>query len=195
MKELIDSHRRKRNSHKVDHLVAYGVRIELHAYRMLHPRIGNQNPPGRNRSSQAREPGWNEVESLAHLVPSKEHDSNKRGLHKESQNTFNCKRCTENIAYKPGIVTPIGSELKLQDQPGGHSHGKIDTEKFHPEFSRSFPEFIACFIIKGLHNGHNNRQTKRERYEDPVIHGCQSKLGSRPVNQWSVNTFNHIISS
>jgi hypothetical protein len=150
---------------------------------MLHPGIGYQNPPGGDRSSQSCEPGRSQVETFADLIPPEKHDGNKRGLHKESQNALDGKRRAKNITYKPGIVTPVGSELKLKDQSRGYTYGKVDTENLHPKLGCPFPELIACFIIKGFHDTHNDCQAESEWHKNPMVHGCQSKLGSRPVNK------------
>ena len=48
-----------------------------------------------------------------------------------------------NISHKPGIVTPVGSELKFQNQTGGDTYGEIDSKQFHPKlgcvFQNSLP--------------------------------------------------------
>ena len=68
------------------------------------------------------------MELLAHLVPAKEHDRNESSLHKEGQNAFDSKRRPEDIAHKPAVIAPVGSELKLQNQSRRHAYGKVDTE-------------------------------------------------------------------
>ena len=158
---------------------------------MLHPCVGNENPPGGNRSSQACEPGRSQVETFTYFAPPKEHDGDKCGFHKECQNTFNSQRSTEDVSYKPRIIAPVCTELKLQNQTGCHTNGKVYTEEFHPKLGSLFPKFIACFIIQRLHDSHHHCQSECERNKNPVVHGCHRKLGSRPIDQRGVNTFNH----
>ena len=43
----------------------------------------------RDRSSKSCEPSGSQMEFLAHLFPTEEHYSNKRGLHKKGENAFN----------------------------------------------------------------------------------------------------------
>ena len=191
MEKLIDRHRRSCHRPEIYHFITHRIRIELHAYRMLHPCIRNENPPSGNGSSQACQPSRSKVKAFAYLIPSEEHDRNKRSFHKERQNTFDSKRRTENIPHKPRIITPVRTKLKLQNQPRCHTDGEVNTEKFHPKLGSPLPEFIACFIIQRLHYSHHHSQSEGERNENPVVHGCHRKLGSRPIDQRGVNTFNH----
>ena len=191
VEELVDSHRRSGHSPEVHHLVACRIGIELHTYGILHPRIGNQNPPGRNRGAQPREPSRCQMETLAHLIPAEEHDGDKRCFHKESQNTLDGKRRTEDVAHKPTVITPIRTEFKFQNDTGCHTNSKVDTENLHPEFGSTFPKFVTRTVVRCLHDAHNYRQSKCQRHKNPVIDGGQGKLGSRPVNQGSVNVSKH----
>ena len=135
------------------------------------------------------------MEFPAHLIPAKEHDCNKSSFHKESQNSFDGKWCSKNVAHKPAVVTPVGSELKFKNQSRGHSHGKVDTEQFHPKLGGAFPKLIPRTIIHGLHDTHDDCQPQCERHKNPVINGCQCELRPRPVNQRSVDVFKHKKSS
>ena len=131
------------------------------------------------------------MKTLAHFLPAEEHHRYKRSFHEEGQNPFNSQRRTEDIAYEPRIITPIRTKFKFQNQTGCHTNGKVNTEKFHPKFGCPFPEFIACFIIQRLHYSHYHRQSERKGNKNPVVHSCHRKLGSRPIDQRGVNTFNH----
>ena len=94
------------------------------------------------------------METLAHFVPAEEHDGNESGFHKKCQDSFDSQWGSEDIAHKPGIVTPVSSELEFQNQTGGDTYGEIDSKQFHPEFSCVLPEFLTCCYIKGLHEPH-----------------------------------------
>lgn len=63
------------------------------------------------------------------LFPSKKHYGNKSAFHEEGEESFNGKRSTEYVAYKPGVVAPVGAKFKFQDDACCHSHGKVDAEK------------------------------------------------------------------
>ena len=159
-----------------------GVGVELHAYRVLHPRVGDENPDGRNRSTDTREPGGREVCFLAHLVPSEEHDGEERGFHEEGQYALNGQRGTENVAHEPRIVAPVGSEFKFQDDTRSDTYGKVDGEQFHPELGRTFPELVFLNYIKGFHGCHDDRQSQGERNEDPMVTGRKCELRPRPID-------------
>ena len=75
MAELVDGKGRKGDVEERYHLVAHGVGIELAPYRILHPRVGHQNPPGTDGSAQAREPSGCQVEAWRNLLPAKIHHS------------------------------------------------------------------------------------------------------------------------
>ena len=165
MTELVDRKRRESHLHERGHLVAHGIRIEGASHGTLHPSIGHENPPGREGCTQSREPGSGQVESRRHLLPAEKHHRHEGRLHEEGDDTLNGKRRTKDIAHKPGIVAPVGSELKFEDDAGGHTHGKIDAEEFLPEHRRVFPETFACTIIAGFHNAHDEGKSQRERDE------------------------------
>ena len=131
------------------------------------------------------------MEAFAHFSPAEKHHSYKCGFHEECQNPFNCQRCSENVTNKPRIITPVCTEFKFQNQTGRYTNSEVDTEKLHPELSSLFPEFISCFIIQRLHDSHHHCQSKCKRNKNPMIHSCHRKLGSRPIDQRGVNTFNH----
>lgn len=154
----------------------------------------HQNPPCRKGCSQSRQPGRSQMETLAYLIPSKEHDRNKGGFHKESNDPFDSKRSSENITDEPGIVTPVRSKLEFQDQSGGHPHCKINSKQTHPELNRPLPELISGTYIQCLHRSHHNGQSQSQWNKKPVIHGRQGKLRTRPVNHRSVDTFQHTTS-
>ena len=105
------------------------------------------------------------MRTSADLVPAKEHDGDKRGFHKECQNTFDCQRSAEDIAYEPTVVRPVRTELKFQDQTGSDSNRKIDTEEFHPEFGCFFPKLFSGTVVDRFHHGHHNSQPEGERNE------------------------------
>ena len=159
MEELIDSHRRSGHRPEVNHLVTGGIGIELHTYRILHPGIRHQNPPGGDSSTKSRKPGRSQVETFAYLVPTEEHHSNERGFHKECQNTFDSKRRTEDVAHEPTVITPVRTEFKLQNQSRCHTYGKVDAEEFHPELGSMFPELVTRTVVHRFHDAHNYRQS------------------------------------
>ena len=191
MGELIDRYGREEYVPEGGHLVADGVDVEGAAYRILHPGVRYQDPEGRQIGADGREPGGGEMEASADAVPAEEHDGDKRCFHKESQNTLDGKRRTEDVAHKPTVITPIRTEFKFQNDTGCHTNSKVDTENLHPEFGSTFPKFVTRTVVRCLHDAHNYRQSKCQRHKNSVIDGGQGKLGSRPVNQGSVNVSKH----
>ncbi len=123
------------------------------------------------------------MKSLAYLVPAKKHYSYKCGFQKESHNPFNGQGRAKNIAYKPGIIRPVGSKFKLENNACGHPNGEIDAKNSHPEFSNPLPGWVAGFNIDRFHNGDNESQPQCEGNKYPVIHGRKRKLTPRPIYQ------------
>ena len=182
VEELHDGNRIEHQSPEIDHLVTHRVGIELHTYGVLHPRVGHENPNGRDTGSDTRHPSGKQVCTFAHLVPSEEHDGEERSLHKEGQDALDGERSTEDVAHKPRVVAPVGTEFEFEDDARGDAHGKIDGEEFHPELGGVLPKLIFLDDIKGLHRCHNDRQPEGERYENPMVPGRQSELRPRPID-------------
>src|SRR6056297_2492613 len=131
------------------------------------------------------------MEPFTYFVPSEKHHRYKCGFEKKGHNTLYGQWRTKNIAHKPGIVGPVGTELKFQYKAGGHTNGKVNTEQGHPEFSDFFPFRISRFYIDGLHNGHDECQPQRKGYKHPVIHSSKCKLCTGPIYQGQVYIFYH----
>ena len=182
MEKLVHSHGVERNFKEIVHHIAHLGRVEAHSNRILHPRVGHQNPQSRQRHAGCRKPCGGKVEALAHTVPAEEHYCHKCSLHKECHNALYGKGRTEYVADKPTIVRPVGAEFKFENKAGGHAARKIDAEKRHPKLGDAFPAFTARMHIYALHYGHYERQAYGKRHKEPMVHCCKSELRSRPVN-------------
>jgi hypothetical protein len=68
------------------------------------------------------------MEFLRNLVPAEYPESQERRFQKESQQGFYCQGCSEDIADKTGVIRPVHPELKLHNNAGDNTHGKIDQE-------------------------------------------------------------------
>ena len=105
------------------------------------------------------------METLTHAIPAEEHHSHESSLHKESEDTLDGERSSEDIADEPGIIRPIRAELKFEDEAGGDTDGEIDAEDRHPELGDTLPRLLLSADIDTLHNGYDKSQTDGERYE------------------------------
>ena len=160
MRKLDDSRRREGYGKEVEHLVTYGFGVELHAYRMLHPRIGNKNPPCRDCGSEDGEPGGSQVGAAAEFFPTEEHEGDEGGFHEEGQDALNGKRGTEDVADKPRVVRPVCAELKFEDDACGDAYSEVDAEKFLPKLGCTFPETVTGTHIERLHYRHDNAEAQ-----------------------------------
>lgn len=80
---------------------------------------------------------------------------------KKGHDAFNCQRSAKNISNKPGVIAPVGAELKLKNDARGYSNGEVDAEEFHPEFGDPLPFGIPGAVIHGLHKGQHVGQSQR----------------------------------
>ena len=97
------------------------------------------------------------MESRRYLLPSEEHHSHEGRFHEEGHDTLYGQWCSEDVAYKPGIVRPVGTKLKLQDDTCSHTHGEVDAKQLLPELCYVAPESVARAIPTSLGNAHNHR--------------------------------------
>ena len=189
--ELVDGKGLEGHAEEVHHLVADGLGVEVHARGVLHPAVGHENPPSRDRCAEAGEPSGGQVEAFADLAPTEEHEGDEGRFHEEGQDAFDGERRTEDVADEPRIVTPVCAELKLEDDTGGYADGEVDAEEFLPELGGGFPKLIAGAIIHSFHNGHHECESEGEGDEEPVIACCERKLRSRPVEYGKVGGVEH----
>ena len=193
MKKFVHRNRIEKHSPKINHLISHRIRIKLYPNRILHPAVCHQNPQSGEIGTNGNQPTRSKVESLAYPVPTEKHYSNKGTFHKESHYSFNGKRSSENVSYKPRVITPVGSEFKFQNNSGGNTNGKVDPEKLHPKFGDLFPFFVLCLHINGFHNGNHKCSSQCKRNKKPVVHCCKSKLCSGPIDEFPVYMIHKIV--
>ena len=182
VEELVDRHGRQRHGRERGHLVAHGFEVEVAPHGVLHPRVGDQNPPRREVGTEGREPRGREVETPADLAPAEEHHGDEGRFEEERQNALDGQRRAENVAHEVGVVGPVGPEFEFEDQARGHADGEVDAEQAHPEFGRAEPERVLRADVKGLHDGDEEAQPERQRDEQPVVDGRHGELCARPVD-------------
>ena len=186
VRELVDCKGLESNGEEVHHFVAHGVGIEVHARRVLHPAVGNQDPPSRECGSKTSEPSGGEVEAFADFAPTEEHQRDESGLHEESEDAFDGERCSKDVTHKPRVVAPVGAKFKFEDNTCGNTNGEVDAEEFLPELSSCFPELITGAVINSFHNRHHECKSEGEGNKQPVIACREGKLGARPVEDCRV---------
>ena len=182
VQELYDSHRIEHQRPEVHHFVTHRVGIERHTHRMLHPRVGYQNPYGRDAGSDTGHPSSEQVCLLAYLVPSEEHDGEEGSFHEEGQDAFDSERSPEDIAHEPGIIAPVGTKLELEDDARSNAHGKVDGEELHPELGGVLPKIVFLNYIQGFHGGHDDSQPQGKGHENPMVTGRKGELCPRPID-------------
>ena len=69
-------------------------------------------------------------------------------------------------------------ELKFLYNPGYHAHGKVNKQKFAPEFCHTLIRGIFFSYIHSFHNCYHQGQTDGQWYKKEMIYCCQAKLQS-----------------
>ena len=112
------------------------------------------------------------------LLPAEHHNCKERALAEEGKDTLNGQRSTEDVANKPRVVTPVGTELKLKDDTRSNAYGEIYAKEHHPKLADVEPLLLACAIIDGFEQSHYYAQAQGQRHEHPMITCGKSKLRS-----------------
>ena len=183
MEELVHCHRREGDCPEVEHLVAHRVGVERHARRILHPSVGDQDPECGEGGTDDGQPSGGQVEAFAHLLPTEEHDGDEGRFHEEGHDALDGQGRSEDVAYEPTVVRPVGAKLELQDQAGSDTDREVHAEKFHPELGGLLPGLVARPVIDCFHNGLDHAQAQCQWHEEPMIHGRESELRPRPINE------------
>ena len=65
---------------------------------------------------------------LAYFIPAKKHNGDKGLLKEKSHDAFDGERCSKNITHEPGIIWPVGSKFKFENDSGSNTNGEINPE-------------------------------------------------------------------
>ena len=186
VQEFVDCEGLEGNCKEIHHLIAHCVGIEVHARGVLHPAVGNQDPPSRECGSKTSEPSGGEVEAFADFAPTEEHQRDESGLHEEREDAFDGERCSKDVTHKPRVVAPVRTKFKFKDDTRGNTNGEVDAEEFLPKLGGSFPKLITSAVINSFHNRHHECKSEGEGNKQPVIACREGKLGARPVEDCRV---------
>jgi hypothetical protein len=155
------------------------VEVELGADRVLHPAVRDQDPQCGEVRAERHEPGHDQVLDPPELVPAEEEQADERGLEEEGHQALERERHAEDVADVVGEVGPVGTELELHGEPGGHAHGEVDAEQQAPEAGHAPPDRPPGHDVHALHDREQPRQAERERHEQEVVERGQRELQAR----------------
>ena len=144
--------------------------------RCLLPGIGHDDPDGAEDRSQGHHDGGKEVHLRADPVPTEEQQRQKTGLQEEGEDAFGGERAAEHIADKPRVGSPVGAELELHHDAGGHADGKHEAENPHPEAGHRVVQRTPGCQVGTLHDNEDQTQADGERGEDVMEGDRQRKL-------------------
>ncbi len=126
------------------------------ADRLLHERVGNQDPQGGDVGTDGHQPDGGGVHALGELVPAEDPQAQEGGFEEERQQGFDRQRGAEDIAHKARVLRPVHAELELLDDAGDHPHGKVDDKQLAPELGHALVDFLTGAHVEGLHQRHQD---------------------------------------
>ena len=179
MDELDLGNRVEHQVGEAHHLHAHGFEVELGTHRVLHPAVGDQDPQCGEVGPERHQPGSRQVLALAETIPTEEEHTDEGGLQEEGHQAFDGQRGPEDVADIVGVVSPVGTELKLHGEPGGNPKGKVDTKQLAPELGHVPVHCVVGHHIDRLHDRQDEGHPQRQGYKQEVIKGRRSKLEPR----------------
>ena len=117
--------------------------------------------------------------ALAEAIPAEEEHADEGGLQEEGHQAFDGQRGPEDVADIVGVVSPVGTELKLHGEPGGNPEGEVDTKQLAPELGHVPVHCVVGHHIDRLHDRQNEGHSQRQGYKQEVIKGRRSELEPR----------------
>ncbi len=148
---------------------AHGHRVERGALRVLHEAVGHQNPQGRQVGADGHQIGHQQMLTFGQALPAEDHHADHGGFHEEGHQSFNGQRRTEDVADETGIKRPVGAELELHGQAGGHAQGEVDKKQLAPELGHVAVDRFAGGDVNRLHGGDHEADAQGEGDEKEVV--------------------------
>ncbi len=112
-------------------------------------------------------------------VPAEDQDGEEPALQKKREDALGGQRRAEDVAHKAGVHGPVGAELELHDDAGGHADGKIHGEDLGPEPRGFLVEDVAGAEEHPFEIDHHGPEPDGQRGEEVVEHDGQRELTSR----------------
>ena len=118
----------------------------------------------------------------AEPVPAEEEQADEGRLEEERHQALDRQRRAEDVADVVRVVGPVGAELELQGDAGGHAHGEVDAEQDAPELGHALPDLATGHHVDRLHDREHEHQAERQRHEQEVIQRGQGELQARKID-------------
>ena len=80
---------------------------------LLHERIGDQDPQGRDVRAKSHQPDGSGMQPLRELIPTEHPEPQEDRFQEESQQGFDRQWSAEDIAHETGVIGPVHAELEL----------------------------------------------------------------------------------
>ena len=172
----------KMRSAKLDELHPHRIHVEFGADRILHPRVGDQDPQRRQVGAQCDEKRHAEVLNLPEPVPAEEEEADERRLEEKRHQALERQRRAEDIADIVREIGPVRAELEFHRDPGGDAHREVDAEELAPELRHVAVDLAPGHHVDRLHDDENPRQAERQRDEQEMVERRDRELQPRQVD-------------
>ena len=145
---------------------------------MLHPRVGREDPGGREHRADGHAPDGRQVQALGEAAPAEDPQAQEGGLEEEGQEGLDSQGSAENVTDEAGVLGPVHAELELLDDASGDAESEVNKKELTEEAGSLQPVLLAGAVPCGLHDRDQQGQADRQRYEDEVVDGCDAELPS-----------------
>ena len=105
------------------------------------------------------------------------------GLQEEGKHSFRGEGGTENITHVFGVVGPVGAELELHHNAGGHAHREGQREQLAEKYAHLCPFGTSFFPAQPFGNHQEPGESDGYRGKNKVKSNGQCELNSRRQNR------------
>ena len=118
------------------------------------------------------------MDALGEAAPAEDPQSEEGGFEEEGQEGLDSQRGAKDVADEAGVLGPVHAELELLHDAGGDAESEVNEKELAEETGCLQPVFLAGAVPRGLHDGDQQGQADRQRYEDEVVDGGDTELPS-----------------
>jgi hypothetical protein len=147
--------------------------------RGLHPRVGDDDPEGRERRAQRHHQRGEPAHERRDALAAEDQQPEEARLEEEGEDALGRQRSAEDVADEARVGRPVGAELELHDDAGRDPDHKGHGEQAEPEVGGAAIDVPAGAPARGLQQGNEQRQPDGDGREQEVEHDGQRELQPR----------------
>lgn len=109
-------------------------------------------------------------------VPAEQEEGEEARLQEEGEDPLRRQGGAEDVANVARVNCPVGAEVELHDDAGGHPDGEVETEDADPELRHPLERLVAGAHVAPQQVDDDQRQADGQRREDVVEHDGEGEL-------------------